>query len=90
MFFLQGGKDLSNRTAQAVRNFTQELPFQPEEFRNVEEAQEYLTQQAKEYAELVDIGTYRRMPPADEEQMTIVHVSPFGFDAGKCRPGRRG
>ena len=76
MFFLQGGKDLSNRTAQAVRNFTQELPFQPEEFRNVKEAQEYLTQQAKEYAELVDIGTYRRMPPADEEQMTIVHVSP--------------
>jgi hypothetical protein len=76
VFFLQGAKDLSDRTVQAVGNFTQELPFQLEEQRNVKEVNEYLTQQANEYAELLDIGTYRRVPSADEEQITVVHVSP--------------
>jgi hypothetical protein len=45
VFFLQGGKDLSDRTRQAVLNFTQDLPFQLEEHRNIKEASEYLTQQ---------------------------------------------
>jgi hypothetical protein len=76
VFFLQGGKDLSDRTRQAVLNFTQELPFQLEERQNIKEAREYLAQQANEYAELVDIETYRRVPSPDEEQVAIVHVSP--------------
>jgi hypothetical protein len=76
LFFLQSPKDLSNRIVQAVRNFTQELPFQLEEQRNMKEAREYLTQQASEYAELVDVGTYRRVPSADAEQIAVVHVSP--------------
>jgi hypothetical protein len=75
-FFLQGGKDLSDRTRQAVLNFTQELPFQLEEHQNIKEAREYLTQQANEYAELVDIETYRRVPSPDGEQIAVVHVSP--------------
>jgi hypothetical protein len=78
VFFLQGAKDLSDRTKQAVLNFTQELPFQLEEHRNIKEALEYLTQQANEYAELVDIAAYRRVPSPDEKQITVVHVSPSG------------
>jgi hypothetical protein len=69
VFFLQGRKDLSDRTRQAVLNFTQDLPFQLEEHRNIKEAREYLTQQANEYAELADIETYRRVPSPDEEQI---------------------
>jgi len=76
VFFLQGGKDLWDRTRQAVLNFTQDLPFQLEEHRNIKEAREYLTQQANEYAELVDIESYRRVPSPDEEQIVVAHVSP--------------
>jgi hypothetical protein len=76
LFFLQGPKDLSSRTVKAVRNFRRKLPFQLDEHRNLKEAREYLTQQAKEYAELVDVRTYRRVPSADAEQIAVVHVSP--------------
>jgi hypothetical protein len=75
-FFLQGGKDLSDRTRQAVLNFTQDLPFQLEEHRSFKEALEDLTQQANEYAELVDMQTYRSVPSPDKEQVVVVHLSP--------------
>ena len=76
VFFLRGGKELSDRTKQAVLNFIEDLPFQLEEDRNTQDACEYLTHQANEYAELVDIQTYQRLPCSDEGRIAVTHVSP--------------
>jgi hypothetical protein len=75
VFILQGGT-IAERTRQAILGFAQNLPFQLEEHREVEDARVRLAQQANEYAELVEIENYRRVPIPDAEQIAVVHVSP--------------
>ncbi|MFJ2325085.1 hypothetical protein [Pseudomonas sp. NPDC087690] len=60
-----------------ILNFKNNLPYEYEEHRNIQEAQEHLTAQALEYAELVDPENYRAYrTKEDSNQVAIVHVSP--------------
>lgn len=75
LFFLDA--TFRERTKAAVLAFVDALPYQIEEHRSNLEAQEHLRKQALEYAEMVDIGTYQKVPmPEGDERIAIVHVSP--------------
>lgn len=68
---------ISDRAREAILNFKNNLPYQYEEHRNNPKAQEYLTSQALEYAELADLQTYQAYrTKEDSDQIVIVHVSP--------------
>lgn len=68
---------LSDLIRNAILNFKNDLPYEYEEHRNIQEAQEHLTAQALEYAELVDPENYRAYRTIeDSSQVAIVHVSP--------------
>ncbi|KAA5840180.1 hypothetical protein F2A38_19720 [Pseudomonas chlororaphis] len=68
---------LTDLIRNAILNFKNDLPYEYEEHRNIQEAQEHLTAQALEYAELVDPENYRAYrTKEDSNQVAIVHVSP--------------
>jgi hypothetical protein len=65
------------RTKAAIEDFKNNLPFELEEERQNADAQEFLTKQAQEYAELGDMQNYRaRSAPNAEGMVEIEHVSP--------------
>ncbi|MEZ8402545.1 ATP-binding protein [Vibrio splendidus] len=66
-----------NQTRNAILNFTENLPFQYEEHRELPDAQKVLTEQALQYAELVDENNYQAYSTeGDSNQLAIVHISP--------------
>ena len=68
---------IGERAREAILNFENDLPYQYEEHRNSLEAREYLTTQAREYAELADTNNYQAYrTKEDSDQIAIVHVSP--------------
>jgi hypothetical protein len=68
---------IRDRARDAILNFKNDLPFQYEEHRNIPEAQEHLTAQALEYAELAEPKNYQAYrTKEDSDQIEIVHVSP--------------
>jgi hypothetical protein len=76
LYFLSGDRELADRTKAAILNFPNELPYQLEEHRNIAAARENLTQQAGEFAELVQIENYHRVKSPNDDQVAVVHVSP--------------
>jgi hypothetical protein len=73
--FVFGSEGFAERIRAAILDFKNNLPFEYEEHRYVEETREYLTKQALEYAELADPETYRAYR-SDTGQIAIAHVSP--------------
>jgi hypothetical protein len=75
LYFLNA--NFQERTKAAVLDFVNALPFQIEQHRTIPEVSEHLRRQALEYAELVDLKTYLRVPaPEGGDRIAIVHVSP--------------
>ena len=68
---------IRDQTREAILNFQNDLPYQYEEHRKNPRAQEHLTAQALEYAELGDTKNYQAYRAReDSNQVAIVHVSP--------------
>ncbi len=75
--FLFTSEALGTRCREAILNFENELPFQYEEHRDNLEAQQYLTEQARKFAELAHLSNYEaHRLDEDSSQVAIVHVSP--------------
>lgn len=68
---------IHDRAREAILNFVNDLPYQYEEQRNIQEERAYLTAQALEYAELADPKNYQGYrTEEDSDKVAIVHVSP--------------
>ena len=75
--FIFAEEPLSNQAREAILRFKDNLPYQYEEHRKIEQAQEDLTAQAFEYAELVDTKNYKAYRTEENsDKVAIVHVSP--------------
>ncbi|MEH6457062.1 MAG: hypothetical protein V7749_12100 [Cocleimonas sp.] len=75
--FIFGKGKISERACHAILNFENELPYQYEGDRDIPEAQEYLLNQALEFAELAEHQNYQAYRSEDNSELiTIVHVSP--------------
>jgi hypothetical protein len=78
--FMMGGESIAKTVRAAVLDFPNALPFQLEEHRGLSAAITDLTQQAAEYAELVEPGNYKAYRTEVPDEVAIVHVSPSASD----------
>ena len=79
--FMFGDERFAERTRAAILDFKNNLPYEYEDERNVQEVREYLTKQALAYGELADPENYRAYRTGkDTNQVAIVHVSPTASD----------
>ncbi len=75
--FVFATEPLRDQAREAILNFKNDLPYQYEEHRDIQEAREHLTTQAHEYAELADPDNYQAYRTDESsEEIAIVHVSP--------------
>ena len=75
--FVFATEPFRGRAREAILNFKNNLPYQYEEHRNIQEEREHLTAQALKYAELADPKNYQSYrTEEDSDQIAIVHVSP--------------
>jgi len=75
-YYMLGGEEIAERARAAVLEFKNALPFQYEEHRDLPAARDHLTEQAQEYAELVEPENYRAYKTDVPDQVAIMHVSP--------------
>jgi hypothetical protein len=69
-------ENVGRRTREAILGFSQCLPYEYEEHRDVPEAQAHLGRQAAEYAELAERKNYTAKPAKEPGLVEIHHVSP--------------
>lgn len=70
----------AERTREALRKFTENLPYQLEEQRNVPDIREDLLQQALTFAALADPANYRAYRTDEPDKVAVVHVNPAASD----------
>lgn len=72
----------SKLASDAILNFSNNLPFQYEEHRDIPDAQEYLKNQALRFSELADTKNYQAYKlEGDTEKVAIAHISPSASES---------